>query len=145
MQSADVSAQTLQRLQALAAARGQCLQTWLDQLVRLEEGRSCAERRLAGGASADPLVEVVDEYLARLCASERERHRVSAALWAAATDGELCRVGPLGRDGVTLDISPEPHYVRISGGGGRFAISDAAVRRVADRLSQARWRPTLAA
>lgn len=145
MPSADVSPQTLQRLHALAAARGQCLQTWLDQLVRLEEGRSCGERRLAGGASADPLEEVVHDYLARLCASECERHRVGAALWAAATDGELCRVGPLGRDGVILEISPEPHYVRISGGGGRFAISDAAVRRVAGRLSQARWRPTLAA
>lgn len=145
MPSADLSPQTLQRLHALAAARGQCLETWLEQLVRLEEGRSRGERRLAGGSGGEPLVELVHEYLARLCASERERRRVSAALWAAATDGELCRVGPLGRDGVILEISPEPHYVRISGGGGRFAISDAAVRRVADRLSQARWRPTLAA
>jgi len=145
MPSADVSPQTLQRLHALAAARGQCLETWLDQLVRREEGRWCGEGRHAAGSGGDPLVEVVHEYLARLCASERERHRVSAALRAAATDGELCRVGPLGRDGVILDISPEPHYVRISGGGGRFAISDAAVRRVAARLSQARWRPTLAA
>jgi hypothetical protein len=146
MPIADVSPATLQRLRMLAATRGQSLDAWLEQLIDLAEQRPprVAGRRL-GTPGEDPLVEIVHEYLSRLCTTERERQAVGAALRAAATDGELCRVGPFGRDGVILELSPAPDHVRLSAGGGRFVLSDAAVRRVANRLSLACWRPTLAA
>lgn len=141
MPIADLSPQTLQRLRVLAASRGQTLDGWLRQLI--EGAPLPADRREA--PSDDPLVDAIHDYLARLCAAATDRQAVGAALRAAATDGELCRVGPLGRSGVVLEVSPEPDYVRISGGGGRFALRDATARRLADRLSKVRPRPTLAA
>jgi hypothetical protein len=139
----SVDPRTLQRLQALAAQRGQSLNDWFDDLIAATERQSGTAPPGTGGAS--PLIDLACEHLGSLCGNDSDLRRVSGALRAAAIDGEHSHVGPLGRDGLTLELSPQWEGVRIIVGEGRFTLTDAAALRLADRLVTGCWRPVLAA
>lgn len=135
----------LERLHALAAARGQSLTECIDEIV------DAGERQLGLRAPAQPpgrrcpLVELAGEFLVRLCAGSGEVRRVAAALRAAAVDGERSHVGPIDRDGLMLELTPQWEGVRIIVGEGRFVLSDGAALQLADRLLAQCRRPNLAA
>jgi hypothetical protein len=140
-----VSPQRLRKLQALAAVRGKSLTEWIDDLIAAAEhdpGLALPDPRATGGC---PLVQLAGDFLLRLCRSERAVRRVADALRAAAIDGEHSHVGPLDRDGVTVELSPQWEGVRIIVGEGRFTLSDAAVLQLADRLLARCRRSPLAA
>lgn len=140
-----LSPQRLKRLHALAAARGQSLSDWIDDLIAASDRRGDLGPRMRARTVGLPLVDLACDYLVRLCGSDVEIRRVASALRAAAIDGEHCHVGPLDSDGLTLELSPQWEGVRVVGGGGRFTLDDAAALQLAERLLAECQQPTLAA
>jgi hypothetical protein len=145
MLGAYVSPQKLERLRVLAGARGQSLNECLDDLIATGERQGGSISPQPVTRAACPLVDLVCEYVLRLCRTDQEPLRVARALRAAAIDGEHSHVGPLDRDGLMLELSPQWEGVRIIVGEGRFTLNDAAALQLADRLATRRWRATLVA
>jgi hypothetical protein len=135
----------LKRLHALAAARGQSLTEWVDEIIEAGERQLGLRVPAQAPGRHCPLVELAGDFLVRLCAGDGEVRRVAAALRAAAVDGERSHVGPLDRDGLMLELTPQWEGVRIIVGEGRFVLSDGAALQLADRLLAQCRRPSLAA
>lgn len=146
MQTSSMSPERLRRLQALAEAQGQSLDAWIDEMVAVAEGRARSGSHGPVAATACPLVLLVHDYFLRICKGGPELAQIGNALRAAAIDGEGARFGPLKcDDGIMLELDPQHDGVRISGGGGRFTLTNAAALQLADRLGARRWVPTLVA
>jgi hypothetical protein len=144
-----LSPQRLKRLHTLAAARGQSVAEWIDQLIETAERELRLPARAAGAEPSCPLVVLAGDFLLRLCGSEIDVRHVAAALRAAVVDGERSHVGPLGANGLMLELSPQWEGVWIIVGEGRFVLSDRAALELADRLlahcrtrDLAAWRPS---
>jgi hypothetical protein len=135
----------LKHLQAIAAARGQSLGDWIDDLIATAERQAGPARQGSRQLLGCPLVELASDFLARLCASDSEIRRVAAALRAAAIDGEHSHVGPLNPDGLIVELSPQWEGVRIIVGEGRFTLTDTAALQLADQLQTQCRRRTMAA
>jgi hypothetical protein len=145
MQTSSLSQESLRRLQALAEAQGQSLDEWIDKMAAAVEGNPRAGAHGPMGTAACPLVSLVHDYFLRICKGGHELAQIGDALRAAAIDGEGSRFGPLKCDGMMLELDPQRDGVRISGGGGRFTLTNAAAMQLAERLGARRWQPTLAA
>jgi hypothetical protein len=145
METSYLSQERLHRLQALAEAQGQSLDAWIDEMAAAVEGGMRSGTQGPTVAAACPLVSLVHEYFLRICRNGSELVQIGSALLAAVIDGEGARFGPLECDGILLELDPQHDGVRISAGGGRFTLTNAAALQLADRLGARRWRPTLAA
>lgn len=145
MQTSSLSQERLRRLQALAEAQGQSLDAWIDEMAAAVEDRTRSGTHGPTVSATCPLVSLVHDYFLRICKGGPELVHIGNALRAAAIDGEGARFGPLKCDGIMLELDPQHDGVRISGGGGRFTLTNAAALQLADRLGARRWQPTLAA
>ena len=140
-----LSPQRLKRLQALAAARGQTLTDWIDDVIAAAERQAGLAPSSPGPTGGCPLVELAGDFLVRICRSDQEISRVASALRAAAIDGEHSHVGPVNPEGLVVELSPQWEGVRIIVGDGRFTLTDTAALQLADRLQARFSRTTLAA
>lgn len=146
MRGYQISPDKLRRLQALAEAHGQSLDAWIDDLAAVMEGKGRSSLYGPMVTAACPLVSLVHDYFVRMCKGGPDLILIGKALRAAAIDGEGSRLGPLQcDDGAMLELDPQRDGVRISGGGGRFTLTNAAALQLADQLCARRWRQTLAA
>jgi hypothetical protein len=145
MQGSPISQEKLRRLQALAEAQGQSLDAWIDHVTATVSRPTAASPRGPMVTAACPLVSLVHDFFVRLCQGRSDLVLIANALRAAAVDGEGSRLGPLKCDGMMLELDPQHDGVRISGGGGRFTLTNAAALELADRLASRRWAPSLVA
>lgn len=145
METSSLSQERLRRLQALAEAQGQSLDAWIDEMASAAEGGIRSGAQGPSATTACPLVSLVHDYFLRICTDGPELVQIGNALRAAAIDGEGAWFGPLKCDGMMLELDPQHDGVRISAGGGRFILTNAAALQLADLLGARRWRPTLSA